>query len=124
MNRNYFETIYGGLRFVTRSKLHDFSIPNDPSVDYWNNFSLDDLSEYWDFQNKFETNLCYIQEVDMTVVGLSENHDVFPAKTSITSFVSQNAKEIGCNTFPYYKQLFNITGTLTLFNLGLASLLI
>jgi len=124
VNKKIIETIHGGLRYRPLSKLHDFTIPNDPSIDYWNNFSLEDLSQYWDFPNKFETNLCYIQEVDLKDVGLVEYDDVYPIRTDIHTFLNENAKEIGMKTFAYNGPLKNAARGITLFNAALAGLLI
>ncbi len=112
------------MRYHARSKLHAFNIPNDPSLDYWNNLSLDDLSEYWDLPNKFETNLCYVQEVDLRETGLAEYEDVFPVRTEIQGFLKENAKEMGMRTFPYNGVLGNTVAGITLFNAALAGMLI
>jgi len=104
--------------------LHDFSTPNDPSLDYWNNFSLTDLSEYWDLPNKFETNLCYVQEVDLQETGLVKYEDVFPVRTDIHSFLKENADEMSLRTFPHHGLFKKSFAGLTLFNVALGGLLL
>lgn len=118
------EKIHGGIRYHSRAKMHDFKNPNDPSLDYWNNFSLEDLSHYWDFPNKFETNLCYIQEINLQDIGLAQYPDIYPMKTDIHSFLKENAKEASLQNFPYNGTLKNIAAGFTLINAVLVGLLI
>ena len=93
-------------------------MPNDPSVDFWNNFSLEDLSQYWDLPNKFETDLCYIQEIEMTELGY-KNEDVFPQKTSIKSFVYENLSEENLPRFTHWYAVKNFFKVMTIFNTGM-----
>ena len=63
---------------------------------------MEDLSQYWDLPNKFETDLCYIQEVDLSANGMTVNEDIYPMKTNIHQFLRENAKEIHRDVYPHY----------------------
>lgn len=93
-------------------------MPNDPSVDFWNNFSLEDLSQYWDLPNKFETDRCYIQEVEMTELGY-KNEDVFPQKMPITKFVHENLAEENLPRFAHWYAVKNFFKFFTIVNTGM-----
>lgn len=86
-------------------------------MEFWNNFSLEDLSQYWDLPNKFETDLCYIQEVEMTELGY-KNEDVFPEKTPIKRFIYENLAEEGLPRFPHWFAVKEFFKYFTLFNAG------
>lgn len=77
---------------------------------------MDDLSEYWDFPNKFETNHCYVEEVDLKDVGLAEYEDVFPVRSDIKSFLQENGKEIYGKSFAFYPTFSKIFGVISIYN--------
>ena len=118
VNKRYTEKIFGGIRYRELRENHNFTVPNDPSLDFWNNFSLEDLSQYWDLPNKFETDLCYIQQVEMTKLGY-KNEDVYPEKISITNFIQENLGEEDLPKFQYWQGVKNFFKYFTIVNAGM-----
>ena len=79
---------------------------------------MEDLSQYWDLPNKYETDLCYIQEVDNTNLGY-KNEDVFPKKIAITKFIYENLAEENKPRFPHWYAVKNFFKFLTIANTGI-----
>ena len=91
-------------------------------MDFWNNFSLEDLSQFWDLPNKFETDLCYIQELEMSELGC-KNEDIFPQKNSISNFVYENLGEEYFPRFQHWRSIKNLFGSLTAVSLVMFSMI-
>jgi hypothetical protein len=95
------KTILGTLKFVGRN-VHDFSIPNDPTVGFWKNFCLEDFAHYWELKNVYDAKYVYFQEINFRNIGLPE-HDIWPQKTPLHDAIILDGKEKGYNfDRPYY----------------------
>ena len=45
--------------------MHDYTVPNDPDANEWNNLALEDIGIYWDLPNFDECKHYYFQAVDI-----------------------------------------------------------
>jgi hypothetical protein len=97
------DTIFGTLKYVGRN-VHDFHIPNDPSMGYWKNFCLEDFARYWDLKNIIEAKYVYFKQIDFANMDI-ENRDVFPIKSSIKDAIIENGKEKNLKLDRNYKGL-------------------
>ena len=76
------------------------------------------MSQYWDLPNKYETDICYIQEVDLTELG-TKNEDIFPKKISISKFVNENLGEDNLPRFSHWLAVKNFFKFMTVVNAGM-----
>ena len=83
------QKLYGTIKLHIKTP-HDFYYPNSPTFNYWNNFSLEDITKYWNFPNYKEASFCYFQEIDF---GKEKPKDIYPVKTSIKDAIIQNSYE-------------------------------
>jgi hypothetical protein len=79
---------------MSENKKHDFLIPNDPSRNYWNNFSLEDFALYWQLPNVLDAQHCYFQEIDLSDLGI-QYADVYPLKPSPLDTIVDDGKKGG-----------------------------
>lgn len=76
---------------LSENKKHDFHEPNDPSRNYWNNFSLEDFAHYWDLPNLLDAKHCYFEEINMSDLGV-QYEDVFPLKPTPFNAIVEDSK--------------------------------
>ena len=51
--------------FMPGKNVHDYTVPNDPDANEWNNLCLEDIGMYWDLPNFDESKYYYFQTVDL-----------------------------------------------------------
>ena len=51
--------------FMPGKNVHDYTVPNDPNANEWNNLCLEDIGMYWDLPNFDESKYYYFQTVDL-----------------------------------------------------------
>jgi len=106
---------------LSENKRHDFHEPNDPSRNYWNNFSLEDFSFYWALPNVLDSKYCYFEEIDMKDLGVSYQ-DVYPIKPTPNDAIVEDGKNGSFLLDRDYKLLKNTSFMLTTFFTYLAYL--
>ena len=60
--------------------VHDYTVPNDPDSNEWNNLCLEDLGLYWDLPNNDECKYYYFHTVDLANDNL-EAREVTPVQS-------------------------------------------
>ena len=51
--------------FMPGKNVHDYSVPNNPDANDWNNLCLEDIGIYWDLPNFDESKYYYFHTVDI-----------------------------------------------------------
>jgi len=112
--------LYGTIK-LSEKKKHDFNQPNDPSRNYWNNFSLEDFAIYWDLPNVKDAMHCYFEEINMSELGV-KYEDVFPIKSTPLDAIIEDNKNGGFKLDRDYNLLKKASISLTSFFAYLAYL--
>lgn len=50
--------------FLKGKNIHDYSVPNDPDSNEWNNLALEDIGIYWELPNFDECKFFYFHAID------------------------------------------------------------
>lgn len=108
------EVLFGTLKH-TGKNVHDFHVPNDPTLGYWNNFCLEDFARYWDLKNIYDAKYIYFQEIDFKNFSTPQR-DIWPMKKSIDETIVDNGKEQGVHLRrPYGLYKYATTGVASFF---------
>ena len=51
--------------FMPGKNVHDYTVPNDPDANEWNNLCLEDIGIYWDLPNFDEAKYYYFHALDL-----------------------------------------------------------
>ena len=62
--------------FMPGKNVHEYTIPNNPDANEWNNLCLEDIGIYWDLPNFDESKYYYFHSVDLD--GTADNVDKSP----------------------------------------------
>jgi hypothetical protein len=103
--------------------VHDYSIPNNPDNNEWNNLCLEDIGIYWDLPNYDEIKHYYFQAVDLSQGhGLEDEVDraPFPMPATPDQVIDEHyGWKINQDT---NRWIFKATGALAAVSAGLAFL--
>ena len=72
--------------FMPGKDVHDYTVPNDPDANEWNNLCLEDIGLYWDLPNFDESKYYYFHTVDLG----SQNAD----QRQVTPVVSDTVDDV------------------------------
>lgn len=96
------ETIYGTLK-KPKTDVHSFRVPNDPTRNYWKNFSLEDFAIFWELPNVLDAKFVYLQQINFGTIDASPSKDIYPRKASIDEAIVENGKQKHLSLDRYYK---------------------
>ena len=121
MNKKELVQINGCFR--KGKNVHDYSVPNEPDSNEWNNLALEDIGIFWELPNFDEQKFFYFHAVDFTQHSDSLSKLESPAIQDTVDEVIDNHYGWRLNEFTNRK-LFQSFGLASLLSFGVYALTI